>query len=389
MKIPLKYTFRNFTARKLTTIITAAGVALVVFVFAAVLMMAYGIQKTLTATGSPDNVMILRKSASGEIVSIIDGETQNLIKTLPHIAVNSAGKQIVSAEPVVVINLEKEGGGLSNILVRGVNETVTDLRQQVKLIDGRMFNFGSRELIAGESTMKNFPGAKLGSQIKIAGAMWSIVGIFSTDGSGFDSELWGDSRQLLDAFNRGNSVSTLTFELDDPANFESFKRAFESERRLLQFEPKIEQTFYEEQSEMMAAFIRILGIFITIIFSFGAIIGAAITMYSAVAGRTVEIGTLRSLGFSRRSILAAFLMESLFLSLIGGGAGLLLASTLQFFSISTLNFASFSELAFSFSLSPDIIISSLIFAAIMGITGGFLPSIRAARLNIVKALRAI
>lgn len=388
MKIPFKYTIRNFVSRKLTTFITVAGVAMVVFVFTAVLMMSYGIKKTLTATGLPDNVMVVRKSATGEIASIIDPETQNIVRSLKYIARKQDGTPILSGEPVVIINLEKEGGGMSNIMVRGVTEQVLDLRPQVKLINGRMFTPGSRELVAGESIIKNFPGTNLGSKIKIAGDFWTITGIFTTDGSGFDSEVWGDSRQLLSAFNRGSTVSSLTFKMDDPANFDLIKREFQRDIRLQQFEPKIEKKFFEEQSEMMSIFINVLGIFITVIFSFGAIIGATITMYSAVANRTIEIGTLRSLGFSRRSILSAFLMESLLISLIGGGVGVLLASVLSFFSVSTLNFGTFSEVAFNFSLSGDIVISSLIFAGLMGIIGGFLPSIRAARLNIVNALRS-
>ena len=176
--------------------------------------------------------------------------------------------------------------------------------------------------------------------------------------------------------------------LGTKSNFESFKKAFDSEKRLKQFEPKIEQKFFEEQSELMANFIRILGIFITVIFSLGATIGAMITMYATVANRTIEIGTLRSLGFSRRSILAVFLFESILISLAWGIIGVAFASGLQFFSISTLNFASFSEISFSFALSSDIIIGSLIFACSMGIFGGFLPSVRAARMNIINALRA-
>jgi ABC-type antimicrobial peptide transport system permease subunit len=273
-------------------------------------------------------------------------------------------------------------------MVRGVEQSILELRPQVKLISGRMFSPGSRELVAGESIIKNFPGTKAGSRIKIAGDYWTVTGIFTTNGSGFDSELWGDSRQLLAAFNRGSTVSSMTFKLDNAANFDFIKRDFQKDIRLQQFEPKIEKKYFEEQSEMMSIFINVLGLFITIIFSFGAIIGATITMYSAVANRTVEIGTLRSLGFSRRSILTAFLMESLLISLIGGGVGLLLASGLSFFSISTLNFGTFSEVAFNFALSGDIIITSLVFAGIMGFVGGFLPSFRAAKLNIVNALRA-
>ena len=387
MKIPFKYTFRNFKARKLTAVITVTGVALVVFVFAAALMMAYGVEKTLVSTGSPDNVMVIRKSSQGEISSIIDGDTQNLVRTLPHVAKAPDGNLLVSPEPVVIINLEIKKGGMSNITVRGVSQMVYQLRPQVKIISGRLFNPSLRELIVGKSINKKFEGTNIGDKIKFAGDMWTIVGIFEANGSGFESEFWGDNQQLLSAFNRGTSVSTLTLKLDNLNNLASFKKAFQADRRLQEFEPKIEQKYFAEQSEILAGFIRILGIFITIIFSFGATIGAMITMYAAVANRTVEIGTLRSLGFKRRSILTAFLFESMLIALIGGAIGISLASFLQFFSISTLNWNSFSELAFSFSLSPTIIISSVIFSIFMGLLGGFLPSVRAARLNIVSALR--
>jgi putative ABC transport system permease protein len=389
MKIPFKYTVKNFTSRKLTTFITIFGVALVVFVFTAVLMMAYGIQKTLKATGQPDNVIVTRKAANGEISSLVDGETQDIVRTLPHIAVDKNGKQIISKEPVVIINLEKLSGGMSNVTVRGVSDVVFELRPQVKIIEGQMFKFGLRELIVGSGVTGRFKGAGIGDEVKFAGDSWKIVGIFDSDGSGFDSEMWGDSQALLNAFNRGSTVSSMTLKLDDASNFEDFKKQFEFDKRLQQFEPKIEQQYFEEQSEFMAAFIRIIGIVITVIFSFGAMIGAAITMYAAVANRTVEVGTLRALGFKRRSILVVFLIESLVIAITGGAIGIFLASFLQFFNISTLNFQSFSELAFSFSLSPSIIITSLIFSVIMGIIGGFLPSVRASRLKIVNALRAV
>ena len=388
MKIPLKYIMRNFMTRKLTTFITIAGIALVVFVFTAVLMMAFGIQKTLVSTGSDDNVMITRKAANSEISSIIGPDIQNVIRTLPHIATESNGNLIISNEPVVIINLVKNGGGVSNITVRGVSPEIDKLRPQVKLIEGRMFNWGLRELIVGDAIAKRFPGAQLGSYIKFAGGDWKIVGIFTTNGSGFDSEIWGDAVQLQSAFNRVSTVSTVTLKLDNPENYDSFRKAFIADRRLQQYEPIIEKKYFAQQSEMLSTFIRVLGIFITLIFSIGATIGATITMYSAVANRTVEIGTLRSLGFNRISILAAFLIESLFITIAGGAVGIFLASFLQFFSISTLNFSSFSELAFSFALSPTIIVWSLIFAIAMGFIGGFLPSIRAARMNIVTALRA-
>ncbi len=388
MAIPFKYSIKNFGSRKLTTFITIAGIALVVFVFAAVLMMAHGIEATLIATGSPDNVIVVRKSANGEISSIIDGETQNVIKTLPHIAKNSDGTPILSAEPVVVITVDKISGGISNVTVRGVSPHVAVLRPQVKIIEGKMFNPSLRELIVGESLTKNFQNTSVGSTLKFAGDTWKIVGKFTTDGSGFDSEIWGDGAQLQSAFNRGSTVSSLTLKLDDLNNFDSFKRAFLADKRLTQFEPKKEQEYFGEQSSFLAGFIRILGIFITVIFSIGATVGATITMYAAVANRTIEVGTMRALGFSRRSVLVVFLFESMLIALIGGGIGLVLASFLQFVSISTLNWNSWSEIGFSFALSVPIVIGSLIFAVAMGIIGGFFPSVRAARLNIVNALRA-
>jgi ABC-type antimicrobial peptide transport system permease subunit len=389
MKIPLKYTMKSLMTRKLTTIITVSGVALVVFVFAAVLMMSHGVQKTLVSTGEVDNVMVLRKSSQSEISSIIGGDTQNIIRTLPHIAKASNNQQIISTEPVVIINLEIKSGGVSNLTVRGVSPIIQQVRPKMKITSGRMFNPSLRELIVGEKLISRFEGAQIGKKIRFAADDWTVVGVFTTEGSGFDSEFWGDATQLLEAFNRSNSVSTMTIKLDNIANYDKFKRAFETDRRLQQFEVKPEQKFFEEQSQFLSQFISILGTFITIIFSFGATIGAAITMYAAVANRTVEIGTLRSLGFARRSILSSFLFESIIIAMIGAFFGLFFASFLQFFSISTLNFNSFSELSFSFALSSEIFISSLVFALIMGLIGGFAPAVRASRLNIVTALRGL
>ncbi|MGD0036066.1 MAG: ABC transporter permease [Bacteroidota bacterium] len=388
MKIPLKYTLRNFKSRRLTTAITMTGIALVVFVFAAVLMLAHGIQKTLVATGMPDNVIIARKAANGEISSIITRNDYSVIRTLPHIAKQADGKPLVSGETVVIINLQKKTGGLSNATVRGVAPEAFLLRPQVHIVEGRMFKAGAREVVTGSAIANNFIGTTVGSLVTFGGNQWTIVGKFDADGSEFDSEMWGDNEQLQDAFNRQGGYSTVTFKLDQPDAFNALKAAFDGEPRLQQFEPKIEKKFFEEQSEGMATFIRILGIFITVVFSFGATIGAMITMYAAVANRTVEVGTLRALGFKRRSVLSAFLIESLSLSFIGGVIGLFLASFLQFFSISTLNYQSFSELQFSFALSPSIAFTSLMFSLFMGFAGGFLPAVRAARLNIVNALRS-
>ena len=388
MTIPIRYILRSFAARRLTTSMTVLGIALVVFVFSAVLMMAHGVQQTLRATGSDENVLVLRKAANSETLSVLDRETATIVTGLPQVARSAGGSPLSSREAVVIINMEKAAGGMSNVTVRGVEPAAFELRPQVQLAEGSLFRWGAREIVVGKSIADRFNGAQVGERIKFAGDFWTVVGTFDSDGSGFDSEIWGDSSQIMDAFRR-NSYSTLTLRLRDPAAFGEFVGIFQSDNRLLHFEAKGERRFFEEQSEMMATFIRVLGLFITAIFSAGSIIGAMITMYGSVANRTIEIGTLRALGFLRRSILVAFLAESFLISLGGGLLGLLLASFLQFFTISTLNFASFAEIAFSFALSPSIAMISLGFSLIMGLTGGFLPAVRAARLNILQALRAV
>ena len=389
MQIPLKYILRSSSSRRLTTVFTILGIALVVFVFAAVLMMANGVQQTLKSTGSDDNVTVVRKAAASEIMSIIDREAAGIVTNMPQVARSAEGRPISSKEVVVIINLQKIGSdGISNVTVRGVEAAALQLRPQVRIVEGRMFKWGAREIVVGAGITNRFAGAQIGQQIKFGGDLWTVVGIFDSGGSGFDSEAWGDLNQIADAFRR-SSFSTVTFRLKNPDDLSDLVTAFDGDNRLQYFVPKREKKFFEEQSEMMATFIRILGLFITIIFSTGATIGAMITMYGAVANRTVEIGTLRALGFYRRSILIAFLGESFVLSLSGGLLGLTLASVLQFFTISTLNLGSFSELAFSFALSPSIIATSLGFSLLMGLIGGFLPAVRAARLDIIQALRAV
>ena len=389
MQIPLKYILRSSSSRRLTTLITVLGVALVVFVFTAVLMMANGVQETLRSTGSDDNVTVVRKAAMSEIMSIIDREAAGIMINMPQVARSADGRPISSKEVVVIINLAKLGmDGISNVTVRGVEQAAFQLRSQVRVVEGRMFQWGAREIIVGAAITKRFVGAQIGEKVKFGGDLWTVVGTFDTDGSGFDSEIWGDLNQIADAFKR-SSFSTVTFRVNNPADITELTTAFDADNRLQHFVAKREKKFFEEQSEMMATFIRILGLFVTIIFSAGATIGAMITMYGAVANRIVEIGTMRALGFYRRSILIAFLAESFVLSFAGGLLGLGLASLLQFFTISTLNFGSFTELAFSFALSPSIIVTSLGFSLLMGLIGGFLPAVRAARLDIIHALRAV
>jgi len=249
-----------------------------------------------------------------------------------------------------------------------------------------MFRPGTAEVIAGRAIASGFQGAGLGETLRFASRDWTVVGVFDANRTGFDSEIWGDAEQMLQAFRR-TGYSSILFKLNDPDRFDAVKTELESDPRLT-IEAKRETRFYADQSEQLARFLSYLGTGISVIFSIGAIIGAMITMYASVASRTAEIGTLRALGFSRSAILTAFLAEALLLGLIGGLLGLAGASVMQALTISTTNFQTFAEIAFSFTLTPSIVVSSLVFALVMGFVGGVLPAARAARLRIVDALRA-
>ena len=387
MPVPVYYSFRNLAVRRLTTALTASGMALVVFVFAATLMLAEGLQKTLIETGSPDNAVVIRKGSQSEVQSGVERLQASIVESLPDIVMGEEGRPLLAKELVVLINLPKRGSKKpANVVIRGVGGASYTLRPQVKLVEGRMPRPGSSEIIAGRSIADRFEGGGIGEHLRFAMRDWTVVGIFDAGSTGFSSEIWGDVDQLMQSFRRP-VYSSVIFRMRDAATFDSMKSRLESDPRMT-VEAKLETRYYLDQSEAMAKFLRILGLSLTIIFSFGAVIGAMITMYAAVANRVVEIGTLRALGFHRASILQAFILEALFLGLIGGVAGLVPAAFLQFITISTMNWQSFAELAFSFSLSPGIIVKSLLFSLVMGISGGLLPAFRAARMDIVGALRS-
>lgn len=386
MVIPFSYSFRSLWTRKLTTVLTASGMALVVFVFASVSMLSEGLRKTLVQTGSYDNVVILRKGAESDVQSSLTRYQASVVETLPEIAVGEDGRLLLSKEEVVLISMpKKESNKPSNVIVRGTSDRSVVLRPQVKLVEGRLPKPGTTEIIAGRSIARRFKGAGLGDTLRFATRDWKVVGIFDAGSTGFNSEIWGDADILMQAFRR-NTYSLAIFRLTAPDSFENVKKTVETDPRLT-LEAERETKFYAKQSEVMAKFLTVLGTSMTMIFSVGAIIGAMITMYSSVANRVSEIGTLRALGFGRASILIAFLAEALFIGLIGGAAGLFMASFLQLFTVSTINFQTFSELAFSFTLTLGVAVRSLLTALIMGLLGGLLPAIRAARMNIVDALR--
>ena len=377
---------RNLLTRRMTTVLTAAGMALVVMVFAATLMLTDGLQKTLVATGSPDNVIVIRKGAQTEVQSGVERQQANLVESLPGIAISSDGSRLLAKELVVLINLPKRGSNKpSNVVIRGTSTASLALRPQVRLIEGRMPRPGSSEIMTGSGIARRFQGTGIGEHLRFGMRDWTVVGIFDGGTTGFNSEVWGDVDQLMQAFRRP-VYSSMLFRLVDTTTFETLKDRIESDPRLT-LEAKREPRYYLDQSEAMAKFLNILGMTLTMIFSLGAIIGAMITMYASVANRVGEIGTLRALGFRRSSILAAFLAEALILGLIGGLAGVFCASFLQLLTISTMNWQTFAELSFSFHLTLTTALESIGFSMFMGLAGGLIPALRAGRISIVDALR--
>ncbi|MHC1729439.1 MAG: ABC transporter permease [Syntrophobacteraceae bacterium] len=388
MMLLFHYSYRNLWVRRLTTLFTAGGMGLVIFVFATVLMLAEGLQQALITSGAPENAVFIRRSSETEVQSIVERKDAAILESLPHVATDKAGRKLAARELVVLISLQrKETGAIANVPVRGVTHGISlELRSQVKIIAGREFDPGSSEILIGRNIARKFRIGGLGSSISFGGRSWTVAGIMDSGGTAFDSEIWGDVDTLMGAFKRP-VYSSVVIRMRDPSGLGELKQHVLKDPRLVE-EARREDEYYASQSELMARFIRILGISLTLIFSLGAITGSMITMYAAVAARTSEIGALRALGFRRLSILFSFLSESIFLSLLGAIMGLAAASLMNKLTISTMNWTTFSELTFRFLLTPRIAGYSVIFALVMGIIGGALPSYRAARMNIVTALRA-
>ena len=331
--------------------------------------------------------MVIRKGSETEIQSGISRDQAHVIEMNAAVALNAAGLPRVAKETVVLISLYRNGSDkASNVVIRGTSPAGLALRPQVKIQEGRMFRPGSAEIVVGSSIAGGYVGTRIGERLRFAQRDWTIVGTFDAAASGFDSEVWGDVDQLMQSFRR-STYSSMVARLADGGLYERFRAEVGADPRLTN-EVKREQVFYSDQSRALSTFISILGLTLTVIFSIGAMIGAMITMYASVSNRVAEIGTLRALGFRRASVLAAFLVEALLLGLVGGVMGLAGASIMQLVSFSTTNFQTFSDLSFRFLLTPEIAVKTLLFSVAMGLAGGFLPALRASRLNIVDALRA-
>jgi putative ABC transport system permease protein len=386
--IPLSYNVRSLLVRRTTTIATAVGVGLVVFVLAASMMLYNGINNTLAASGSDGKAFVLRKGSDAELASSIEGPTAKLIMDGPGVKRAESGPLAVG-EVVIVIAQEKVGteGQISNVQVRGVQANVLQFRPEVVIVEGRPARPGTDEVIIGQRIRGRFKGLDLGQSFELKkNRPVTVVGVFESGGSAFESEVWTDIETLRTSFGRENLFSSVTVALESPTAFDAFKAHVESDKRL-GLEVMRESKYYEKQTGQTGTFVLAMGIIIAVFFSIGAIIGAMITMYGAVAQRRREIGALRALGFSRMSLMVSFLFEAVVLALIGGVIGIVAAIPMGLAEISMMNFATWSEIVFKFELSPGVVITALIFGCGMGVVGGFFPAFRAARISPIEAMR--
>lgn len=389
MKVPLIYNVRSVLQRPVSTALTALGVGLVVAVFVAMLALANGFIAALAKTGSPDNVLVMRRGADTEMSSGIPREAVNIISAFPHVATGDDGRPLLSAETYLVINIPRAGDdstGLANVVIRGVNDRAFKVRRGINVIEGAPFASGQSEVCVGAKLLGRFRHVAVGETLRFGSRDWKVVCRFTADGSSFESEIWGENEQLQGVFRGGNSYQSITFRLKDPAGFEEAKRALQADQRI-QVDAHREQEFYASQSDLLGSILKVLGYMITSIMAVGAVFGAVNTMYAAVSSRTPEIAVLLTLGFHPRSVLASFLAESAVIALIGGVIGCLLALPINGVVTSTTNWSSFSEVAFAFRVTPALLLKGLIFAVVMGIVGGFFPARRASKMPVVQALR--
>jgi putative ABC transport system permease protein len=387
--IPIAYNIRSLAVRKATTIATALGIALVVFVLSASRMLSNGIRNTLGKSGEEGHAIVLRKGADTEMASTLETQQVNLILAAPGVKRDNTGTPRGLGELLLVIALEKAGNAeqVSNVILRGVPDNVLTVRDKVKIIAGRPLRPGSDEVIVGRRLRGQFQGLEIGQSFELKkNRKVQTVGVFEAGGSSHESEIWGDVDVVRSSFGREGMLSSVSVELESPAKFDIFKTAMERDKQLgLQAFQEIQ--YFEQQSEGTANLVNWLSGVIVFFFSVGAIIGAMITMYAAVAHRKREVGTLRALGFSRTTIMASFLLESVLLALIGGVAGSLASLAMGLVKFSMMNFSSWATISFSFDPTPGILAFAVLVGGAMGVLGGLFPAFRAARTSPVEAMR--
>jgi putative ABC transport system permease protein len=389
MAIPLAYNVRSVIQRWTSAVVAVLGIAGTVGVFVAMLAMAHGFRATLVASGSPSNAIVRRAGADSEMVSAVTLDELHVIEDAPGVARDAEGP-VVSGEVVVIAGFRlKSSGTVANAQVRGVSERALQVRDNVRIVRGRFFRPGLAELVVGRNALDAYAGFDLGSTVRFGGGTWTVVGVFDAGGSAFDSEIWCDANVLNQVYKRpGNVFQSVTARLDSPAAFAAFKDALTADPRLsVQVERETE--YYERQSGTLTRLIRVLGFLVAMVMGVGAVFGALNTMYSAVAERAREIATMRAIGFGGAAVVLSFVIEAVFIALLGGLIGCLAVLPINGLTTGTLNWQTFSHLAFAFRITPALLLEGMVFALLMGLVGGVPPAIRAVRRPIAVALREL
>lgn len=390
MWIPLKYNLRNLVVRRVSTGMTILGIALVVTVFLLVMSLAEGVRKTLATTVSPQNVVVLRVGAQVDVMSFVNRDQYEAIRTLDGLARGDDGQALVSPELVVLINLARVDGKRTNVIVRGVDPVAFRIRgDNVRIVEGRLFRTGTSEAIISKRARQRFPGTEVGGTVKAGSERWAVVGVFDAAGSPYDSEIWADLHDVQAQAHRGTGFSSVVVRATDRGARDRLIAAIEGDQRI-KLEAMPEDEYFARQMST-ARPIQFLAYFVALIMAIGASFGAMNTMYAQVSARTREIATMRALGFSRTVILTSFVLESMALGFAGGLLGTAISTAVVSLFLTaptgTSNFTTFAEILFNFELTPSLILSGVVFSLAMGLFGGLFPAARAARLKITSALR--
>ncbi len=379
----------NLPQRIATSVVAIVGVMAVVLVFAAVMSMAKGFERTMVAAGSDDVAIVLRSGATAELTSGFSQDQTLIIAGMPGVLKDS-DRPIASAELFVVVDVKKRATGKdANVPFRGVQPGAFDVREGLEIVEGRVFETGKNEMIVGRAAQQEFENLEVGSIVSLGRVDWQVVGAFDAGGTVSESEIWTDVRILQDAYRRGTSFQSVRVKLEDPGSFEAFAAALDADPRI-DVDAFSERQFYADQAQFLSQFIRVLGYPITFLMAIGAVFGALNSMYSSVSARGTEIATLRALGFGPFAVLVSTIIESTLLALIGGLFGGVLAYVVfNGFRVSTLNGNSFSQVVFDFAVTGDLLVQGIVTALIIGLIGGLLPAVRAARLPVAQALREL
>lgn len=383
--IPLRYNVGNLNARRTSTLMSIFGIGVVIAVMLSMMALDNGVTKATVSSGSPENLMVMREGADAELSSWVTKEAFRVLRALPGIAKGTGGQPVISPELVILFKLPKKDNPKgSNITVRGVTPMAFELRPYLKIVEGRMFRPGVNEIIVARRVAKRFVNCGVGDSFQFGPQKYNVVGVFEAGGTAFDSEIWADVGFLGQARKR-EAYSSVVLKPVDRQAFEDIRNTIKNDNRL-KFQVKSEYQYYNDQIQGLLG-IKILVSIVTVFMIFGAVLGTMNTMFSAIASRTRELATLRALGFKRRTVIGSVLIESAFVAILGGLAGVVLALPINGISTGTVNWQTFSEVAFNFRVDPPLALRAVMIALIAGLIGGLLPAIGAARMPITRALR--